>query len=117
MAWGSTIGRKAEHDTQRRLHNCIADSGFNDGPPVSDAGASTEKVCDLPRPLMTRGAPDGFEPSAGDVAYYAPWGNLAIFYEDTKHSKDLVQLGRVDTGLELLRVPDFIEAVLTLRRR
>ena len=44
--------------------------------------ASTEKIADLPKRLSTTDAPDGFEPRAGDVAYYAPWGNLAIFYRD-----------------------------------
>jgi hypothetical protein len=40
--------------------------------------ASTEKISDLPKRLSTEGAPPGFDPSAGDIAYYAPWGNLAI---------------------------------------
>jgi hypothetical protein len=34
----------------------------------------TEKVADLPEALATDEAPDGYEPSAGDLAYYAPWG-------------------------------------------
>lgn len=40
----------------------------------------TEKIADLPRRLSTEGAPDGIDPMVGDIAYYAPWGNLAIFY-------------------------------------
>ena len=43
---------------------------------------ATEKVSDLPRRLSTKDAPPGFDPSIGDIAYYAPWGNLAIFYKD-----------------------------------
>ncbi|WP_407668566.1 cyclophilin-like fold protein [Paraburkholderia dilworthii] len=27
-------------------------------------------------------APDGFDPSEGTVAYYAPWGNIALFYKE-----------------------------------
>src|SRR4030095_2184225 len=42
----------------------------------------TEKISALPKKLSTKGAPDGVDPSVGDIAYYAPWGNLAIFYED-----------------------------------
>jgi hypothetical protein len=63
----------------------------------------TEKIADLPRKLSTRGAPAGFDPDAGDVAYYAPWGNLAIFYRDFGWSSGLVKLGRLDSGVELLR--------------
>ena len=42
--------------------------------------ASTEKISDLPRKLSTRGAPAGTDASVGDISYYAPWGNLAVFY-------------------------------------
>ena len=36
--------------------------------------ASTEKLSGLPKRLSMENAPDGFVPPAGDVAYYAPWG-------------------------------------------
>jgi hypothetical protein len=63
---------------------------------------STEKVADLPRKLSTKGAPAGVDPDVGDIAYYAPWGNLAIFYRDFGYSSGLVKLGRLDSGVELL---------------
>lgn len=40
---------------------------------------ATEKVADLPRKLDTTDAPARYTPKAGDITYYAPWGNLAIF--------------------------------------
>lgn len=43
--------------------------------------AAVEKISDLPGKLSVHGAPDGFEPSAGGITYYAPWGNLAIFHQ------------------------------------
>ena len=55
----------------------------------------TEKVADLPRRLSTAGAPDGTPPVVGDIAYYAPWGNLAIYYRDFAYSRGLVRLGRL----------------------
>lgn len=61
----------------------------------------TERIADLPRRLSTSGAPSGAEAKAGDLAYYAPWGNLAVFYRDFPHSDGLIILGRVaesDTG-------------------
>ncbi len=63
---------------------------------------ATEKVSYLPRTLSTSGAPDGFDPSVGTVAYYAPWGNLAIFYKDFGYSRSLINLGRIVSGLDIL---------------
>ncbi|WP_346842398.1 cyclophilin-like fold protein [Metapseudomonas otitidis] len=65
--------------------------------------AETEKISDLPRRLTTEGAPDGYTPRAGDLAYYAPWGNLAIFHRDFRFSRGLVRLGRLEGGVEALR--------------
>lgn len=57
-----------------------------------------EKVADLPARIATADAPDGVTPVAGELTYYAPWGNLAIFYRDFGHSRGLVRLGRIETG-------------------
>lgn len=67
---------------------------------ISDFHA-TEKVADLPGRLPTDDEPAGYEPSTGDLTYYAPWGNLAIFYRDFDYATGLVRLGRItsDTGV------------------
>ena len=65
--------------------------------------ASTEKISDLPRKLSTEGAPAGTAAAPGDIAYYAPWGNLALFYRSFRYSAGLVRLGRIDTGGDALR--------------
>ncbi|MFI1209822.1 cyclophilin-like fold protein [Streptomyces sp. NPDC020802] len=59
-----------------------------------------EKIADLPRRLSTSGAPDGVRPRTGDLAYYAPWGNLAIYYRDGSPSpgNDLIVLGHMPEG-------------------
>ncbi|MER6080761.1 cyclophilin-like fold protein [Streptomyces sp. NPDC001833] len=63
----------------------------------------TEKIADLPRRLSTFGAPDAAEAKPGDLAYYAPWGNLALFYRGSGSSDaGLIILGRVNDGTELL---------------
>jgi hypothetical protein len=66
--------------------------------------AATEKISDLPRRLSTEGAPAGSDPSIGDIAYYSPWGNLAIFYKDFRYSSGLIKLGKIDSGVEALNV-------------
>jgi len=64
--------------------------------------ASTEKIAYLPRRLSAEGAPAGIAPAAGDIAYYAPWGNLALFYRSFRYSEGLIRLGRLDAGVDLL---------------
>jgi hypothetical protein len=74
----------------------------------------TEKISDLPKKLSTQGAPAGVEPSRGDIAYYAPWGNLAVFYKDFPYSRGLVKLGRIDSGIEIF---ERVQALKVTMRR
>lgn len=74
--------------------------------------ASTEKISDLPRRLSEEGAPAGIDPSIGDIAYYAPWGNLAIYYRDFAYSKGLIKLGTIVSGLEALNQPGSLSAMI-----
>ena len=74
--------------------------------------ASTEKITHPPRKLSTAGAPAGVDPSVGDIAYYAPWGNLAIFYKDFGYSRGLIGLGRIDSGIEALNVPGSLKVTI-----
>lgn len=64
---------------------------------------ATEKIADLPKRLPIAGAPAGIDPAPGDLAYYAPWGNLAIFYKDFGYSRGLIRLGRLSVIPEALR--------------
>jgi hypothetical protein len=73
---------------------------------------ATEKIGHPPRKLSTAGAPAGVDPSVGDIAYYAPWGNLAIFYKDFGYSRGLISLGRIDSGVEALSVPGSLKVTI-----
>ncbi|RYF64390.1 MAG: hypothetical protein EOO22_24425 [Comamonadaceae bacterium] len=72
---------------------------------VLDDYEATEKIATLPRALSVDGAPAGYAPSAGDVSFCAPWGNLAIFHKDFAYSDGLVRLGRLDSGVDAMRRP------------
>ncbi|GBQ38754.1 cyclophilin [Acetobacter fabarum] len=61
---------------------------------------ATEKICDLPRHLSSDQAPKGYAPSAGDITYYAPWGNIAIFYRNFEYSSGLIKLGQIEDNIE-----------------
>jgi hypothetical protein len=76
--------------------------------------ASTEKISDLPKRLSTDDAPPGFDPSAGDITYYAPWGNLALFHKDFHYSDGLVSLGTIDSGDDVLARPGSLQVRIEL---
>jgi hypothetical protein len=76
--------------------------------------AGTEKISDLPKRLSTESAPSGSDPSVGDITYYAPWGNLAIFYRDFGYSSGLVILGKIDSGIKALNVPGSVKVTIEL---
>ncbi|WP_246201120.1 cyclophilin-like fold protein [Vibrio ziniensis] len=62
--------------------------------------ASTEKIAYLPSKLTREGAPTGVSSKAGDISYYAPWGNLVIFYKNFGYASGLINLGKLDGGLD-----------------
>lgn len=69
--------------------------------------ASTEKIAYPPRKLSTQGAPAGIDPEIGDITYYAPWGNLALFYKDFGYSAGR---RRVLKAYGIERVSDLVES-------
>ena len=77
--------------------------------------AATEKVATLPRPLTRDGAPAAVTPRAGEIGYYAPWGNIAFYHKDGPHSPGLVILGRIDGPYADLASPGAVK--VTIRQR
>jgi hypothetical protein len=67
--------------------------------------ASTEKIGYLPRKLTEEGGEPFQDPAIGDINYYAPWGNLAIFYRDYRYSNGLIRLGRLDGSVDAVMGP------------
>ena len=44
----------------------------------------------------------GYDPVTGEMVIYCPWANFTIFYGDFRYSDELVPLGKVESGLEVL---------------
>lgn len=78
--------------------------------------AATEKVSDLPRRLSTEGAPAGHEATAGDITYYAPWGNLAIFHRPFPYSRGLIKLGHIEGNVAALAKPGGQPVTISIAR-
>ncbi len=77
--------------------------------------ASNEKIGYLSRRLTTQVEANGGAHLVGDVAYYAPWGNLALFYKDTTtQSEDLFILGKITKGKENLHFSGSVTAKIEL---
>ena len=76
---------------------------------------STEKIAYLNSALNLQGEPKGYTPQVGDLAYYAPWKNLSVFYKDFRYSESLIYLGKIENdavNLETFEGEDIvIEAV------
>ena len=61
---------------------------------------TTERISYLPKPLSLGTAPRNCDPQKGDIAYYIPWGNLAVF----RPSDNLVPLGKLSSkSLEVIQ--------------
>ena len=57
---------------------------------------SVEKTGALPAPLSLDGQPDGADPDVGDVGYYAPGNDFALYYGDQSYYDGIVILGHLD---------------------
>ncbi|GGQ66758.1 cyclophilin-like fold protein [Streptomyces asoensis] len=108
-------------DIRVTLDGRPVDAALNDSPAARDFAEllplaldledfhQTERITDLPRKLTTSGAPEPRAPKAGDLTYYAPWGNLALFYRDGDSANpDLLILGHIDTDADRLAGADRI---------
>lgn len=63
---------------------------------------SIEKICRLSEEISTEGTERGVDPSVADVTLYAPWNTLVFYYEDYGYNDDLIPMGHVESGMELL---------------
>ncbi|MDH6628634.1 hypothetical protein M2271_006467 [Streptomyces sp. LBL] len=113
--------RNSDMDIRVTLDGRPVDATLNDSPAARDFADllpltldledfhQTERIADLPRRLTTSGAPEPAAPKAGDLTYYAPWGNLALFCRDGDSANaDLLILGHIDADTDRLAEADRI---------
>jgi hypothetical protein len=67
-----------------------------------DNYGNNEKIAYLPRKLTEEGSGPFGNEASGDLCYFAPWGNLALFYAGYRWSEGLIRLGRFEGGVEPL---------------
>ena len=76
--------------------------------------AGTEKIFYPKQSLNKEGAPNGADASAGDIMYYAPWGDVAIFYKNFGYANGLIKLGAIEGDIETFKVAGSMEATFEL---
>lgn len=57
---------------------------------------SVEKVAPLAAPLPMTGMPAGADPEVGDIGFWAPGGDLVLYYGDVGYWNGIARLGSVD---------------------
>lgn len=78
---------------------------------LEDYANTAEKIFYPAPPLATGGVARGCTPAPGDIAIYAPWGNVAIFCKSASFSRDLLKIGRIDgDGISALTLPGDLQA-------
>jgi hypothetical protein len=111
------LGQSPERSTQPRLTSMQIRIEFNgasmtatlhDNPSERDFASvlpldltiddysTNERIAYLPRKLTEEGSGPFDNERAGDLGYYAPWGNLVFFYGSYRYSRGLIRLGRID---------------------
>jgi hypothetical protein len=64
---------------------------------------NVEKTAPLPRELSLDGAPEGHDPAAGDIGYWAPDGDLVFYYDsDAPFFNGIVRIGEFDGEMDAL---------------
>jgi hypothetical protein len=64
---------------------------------------SVEKTAPLPRELSLEGAPEGHDPAAGDIGYWAPGGNLVFYYDSgAPFFNGIVRIGEFDGEMDAI---------------
>jgi hypothetical protein len=108
-------------DIRVTLDGRPVDATLKDSPAARDLAAllpltvdlkdfhGTERIGYPPRKLDTSDAPVPTAAKAGDLAYYAPFGNLALVYHDGPSADaDLLILGHINTDTDQLAEADRI---------
>lgn len=59
-----------------------------------------EKGAPLPRKLSVDGMPAGDDPQIGDLGYWAPDGNLVLYYGDVPYWTGIMRIGHFDGDMQ-----------------
>lgn len=67
-----------------------------------DLSGEEKPIEELDEPLSLEKEEPGYDPIAGEMVLYRPWGNFTFFYKDFRYSDELVPLGIIEDGLDII---------------
>lgn len=77
---------------------------FSDAEKVSDA---------LPKRLSEEGAPATDAGDVGDIAYYAPWANVAFYRGRGPDASGVIKIARITSGIDALNQPGQVRVTIS----
>lgn len=76
--------------------------------------SEAEKVSGaLPRGLSEDGAPATDAGNVGDIAYYAPWRNVAFYRRRGPDASGVIRIGRITSGIKALNQPGEVRVTIS----
>lgn len=69
---------------------------------LRDLGQAEKVSGALPKRLSEQGARARDAGARGEIAYYAPWGNIAFYRGQGPNAAGVIKIGRITSGIEAL---------------
>ena len=67
----------------------------------------------LPKRLSEEGAPATDAGAVGDIAYYAPWGNIAFYRGRGPDASGVIKIARITSGIGALNQPGQVRVTIS----
>jgi hypothetical protein len=67
----------------------------------------------LPKRLSEEGAPPSAAGAVGDIAYYAPWRNIAFYRGRGPDASGVIRIARITSGMEALDQPGQVPVTIS----
>lgn len=81
---------------------------------LKDYGDAEKISGALPHRLSQDAAPRSDAGATGDIAYYAPWGNIAFYRGPGPEAAGVIKIGKITSGLEALNRPGIVRVTISL---
>ncbi|WP_199635892.1 cyclophilin-like fold protein [Serratia sp. PAMC26656] len=81
---------------------------------LKDYGDAEKISGALPHRLSQDAAPESDAGATGDIAYYAPWGNIAFYRDPGPEAAGVIKMGKITSGIEALNQPGIMRVTITL---
>jgi hypothetical protein len=67
----------------------------------------------LPKRLSEEGSPATDAGTMGDIAYYAPWGNIAFYRGNGPNASGVIKIARITSGVKALSQPGLLSVTIS----